>query len=409
MGYVGCMTNPITILNFGACPRKAIELIGHTTKDGQGTIGRFGSGTAYAIALAIRRGVGVTISSHDEDGPYTMQPYGKPINVGDRMVTQVMWRYRRGSPLMPTWWDSAAQALSRPRSVPTSFTADLGQRDWNGAFPIVREFISNAKDAGTWQLGGDIGHFMERARVAGHTAITAVQIDDPSGACQAVIDAWDEHFRFNERGTIFSRNGGFSAIHPKSEVSPLRVFVRGVRCPWPDAEVPDSMFDYSLEVELNEARSLKNPWMAAHAMTTLWNDAVTHDPAIGSSLLIRLDGNDSAWETSAVNEYAARSGGGGWATAWRSVHGHAPVAGQADPAVPGAVRTTDSMRAFLSSSGVATAKSRTVEVKRGDTTFVEVPSKEASMVLEITMQEADELKQLLTETARLPRVRDLLP
>lgn len=139
----------VVIANRGACPRRAIELIGFGTKDpGDVTqIGRFGSGTAYAVALALRQGLRVTLRSHDAEGPYTVEPYCKDVVVGGRTARQIVWRYHRGSSVFRTWWDTTARALSRAWSVPTSFHVDLGARDWQGTFPVVREFVSNARDA----------------------------------------------------------------------------------------------------------------------------------------------------------------------------------------------------------------------------------------------------------------------
>ncbi len=403
------------IANRGGCPRRAIELMGFTGKDGVDTIGRFGSGTAYAIALALRQGLDVSISSHDEDGPYVVIPYLKDVTVGAATARQIVWRYRRGSSLFKRWWESPVKALSRAWSVPSSFNLELGARDWKGAFPVVREFVSNAKDADpehyeVWLTDEHLEGYLAEALAAGHQAVTVIRIDNPLGnrdAPEDYVESWDDYFRFGDSAAY---RDGLTAIFRKPSPSPLRLFVRGVYCPWPSDRPPMSIFDYSLKLELSEARTIKDQGNAAYWMTVLWNKVVKIDNVLFAEMLraVSAVGGDKTWEAGSINQYAlpetspARTVSA-TLTAWRSVHGDAPVAGPSDPKVPGAVLVTSSMRDYLGSSGVPTSLSRTVTVTTGHDhvlgpiTTVVTPSSRSSMVVELTPEEASTIVTFLRD------------
>lgn len=406
----------IIIANRGACPRRAIELIGHTTKDGETTVGRFGSGTAYAVALALRQGLDVTISSHDEDGPYEVQPYLKEVTVGDAKARQVVWRYRRGSSLFRSWWDTAAKALSRAWSVPTSFSVELGHKDWHGAFPVVREFISNARDADpdgfqVWIEYGTVplvDPYLEKAKSSGYTAVTVIKIENPTcnvDAPERYIENWSDNFRWephhNGDNCGEAWRSGLAAIYRKPEPSPLKLFVRGVRCPWP-GPAPVSMYDYSLNLDLTEARTIKSEGSASTAMSMLW---VRAPRELLGEMLRRLPEHKGCWESESCNEYAySYEPEKPMAVAWRDVHGDAPVAGPSDPPVPGAVLVAQSMRNMLARNGVPTAQSRTVVVEvfeRGTSRKLEpeivVPRVAEQMAIALEMAEAHRLLWLLEQ------------
>lgn len=437
----------VVIVNRGACPRRAIELIGFGTKDPSDVtqIGRFGSGTAYAVALALRQGLRVTLRSHDAEGPYTVEPYCKDVVVGGRTARQIMWRYHRGSSVFRTWWDTAAKALSRAWSVPTSFSLDLGARDWQGTFPVVREFVSNARDADPAHFRVELSEdflesYLEAAIRDGVEAVTVVTIEGDAGgdSPDRYVREWSDHFRFgisafpddpfnrfgisarsstHDQGSPFYTRyqSGLVGVFAKLEgPSPLKLYVRGVRCPWPSTEVPTSLFDYSLNLDLTEARTIKDQWGAAGAMTHLWNEVARGDRKLFMDMLrgVTTEAGAACWEATCINEYAACT----WGTerpvqiAWRAVHGEAPVAGPGDPEVLGAVRVPAPMREYLQRSGVPTSVSRTVTttVREGQPSAVIVPEAEESVVVEMTMEEASVLLALLAQEGVLPNLASRL-
>ena len=406
----------IIIANRGACPRRAIELIGHTSKDGITTVGRFGSGTAYAVALALRQNLLITISSHDEDGPYEVQPYIKEVTIGPLKARQVMWRYRRGSSLFRSWWETPLKALSRAWSVPTSFSVELGHKDWHGAFPVVREFVNNARDADPehfvcW-VNDDANEthlemYLSRAKLEGHSAVTVVRIENPydnADAPEHYIENWSDNFRWEPYhngdtcGEIY--RDGLAAIYKKPELSALKMFVRGVRCPWP-GDAPSSRYDYSLNLDLTEARTVKSEGYAATAMTMLWVGAPRELLADMLKRIPELPGG--CWEAGNFNEWVQTyDSDKPVVQAWRDAYGDAPVAGPSDLVVPGAISVTQPMRDLLARNGVPTAQSRVAVVEYtesngGISSVATAPSAVERVVIELKMTEAHRLLRLLQE------------
>lgn len=407
----------ILIVNRGACPRRAIELIGHTSKDGLTTVGRFGSGTAYAVALALRQGLEVTISSHDEDGPYEVQPYIKEVTVGDAKARQVIWRYRRGSSLFKSWWESPLKALSRAWSVPTSFSVELGHKDWHGAFPVVREFVSNARDAdpehfACW-VNDDANEthlemYLSRAKSEGHSAVTVVRIDNPlnnADAPEKYVEDWSNNFRWepyhngDNCGEVFRT--GLEAIYRKPSPSPLKLFVRGVRCPWPGM-APVSMYDYSLDLILTEARTIASEGLTSTFMTRLWTKVPR---ALMSEMMLRLPSAKETWESEMCNPFVmSHEVSNPMSAAWREAFGDAPVSGPSDPPVPGAVMVSQPVRDFLAHNNIPTSQSRTVVVPVFDTKSggalapaVMAPTAVDQLVVALNMPEAHRLLWLLDQ------------
>lgn len=348
----------IYVVNRGGCPADAIRVVGHTTKDGRTTVGRFGSGFAYAVALAVREGIKVKVSSEDKDGVYEMTATHE-INNG---VDEVVWMLRRRS----EWLGSLLRRGAR--KVPSGFATTLGIRDWSGAFPIVREVIANARDADPdgwmyWRTESLLREYL--AQNPG--PVTVVTIDDSEstiecGPCGEVLANFDDYFRWPGPDPVF-RWGTFGAIYRKPAPGPVKLFVRGVRCPWPGDNAPESLYDYSMEIELNEARSIKNPISATTAMTYIWHYAPVE---LKSELLKgvkawiasadRADGKRDLLELM-VNEHVGSSETN-WSQAWQEVFGNAPASAPADAQVDGAVRLPPDFVAYVGTCGVPTVGGR---------------------------------------------------
>lgn len=372
----------ILIVNRGGCPSEAIQLIGYTNKDGVKTVGRFGSGTAYAVALALRNNISVSISSEDSNGAYTMEAVVTPVQIGVDIVNRVEWKLKRAESLF-------GRLLRRgARRVDTSFTDQLGSRDWTGAFPIVREFLANARDADLegWRVFRDIAcldEYISQAKAAGYSTVTIIKIEDPTGACEAILDNFDEHFRWD-------RSGIFGAIYEKPELSPVKIFVRGVRCPWPSEKTPMSLYDYSLEIDLNEARSIKDPISATTAITYLWHTASVE---MKSRMLARvanasqngLTGRESAIVELSVNEYVGRHSQT-WKDAWKNTFDDAPARRTDDAEVCGAITFQSSaFVSYVGACGIPTVASRSksdAAPSSANTAWVEIHISEIASALE---------------------------
>ena len=318
----------LLIANRGRCPRESIELIGLTTKrDDASTIGQFGSGTAFAVALALREGMTVKISSEDDDGPFIMEPW---LDTNDR----IHWRFRPGSPLVKTWWHTLTSAVGRAKSVPTSFTSGFGGVDWKGVFPVAREFITNARDADpaayrVWNTIPDaceneeMQEYLEMAESTGADGVTLVEID--GGGIQQIAIDWDWHFRF-ECGLV----GHVSDVKDVYRVSPLMalmeppedgellVFVKGVRIP--HSIKRKALFSYSVDTAITEARTLSSEWSFRWSAAYLVDRALGElGPEFGAKLLRWIQENPKSIEASfdeIVLTYDGR-----WKTAFQSAYG----------------------------------------------------------------------------------------
>lgn len=349
------MTAGITIANRGSCRRLAIELIGMTTKrDDPTMVGQFGSGTAFAVALALREGLEVRISSVDELGPYTMEPWADDIG-------RIHWRFRPGSTVARGWWHTMRAAVGRARSVPTSFTAGFGELDWEGAFPVVREFVANARDADpdgyrVWPgTNTDLDGFIYEA---GDEGVTVVEIIGE--AAYDVIQDWDYSFRF-ECGLVdhtpqvadVHRQSPLVALMAAPDDGELLLFVKGVRIP--HGMDVKSRFSYSLDTGLTEARTLKSQY------DFMWRAGILIDAAAISShvrwsadLIKWVAKNPSSFEAS-ISEHVFTSGGT-WTDAWRMAFGDRPIASPSDNKTYNTIVMPHTWAAALKSNGIRTTR-----------------------------------------------------
>lgn len=304
------------ILSRGACPRRSIELIGVSTKrNDPTTVGQFGSGTAFAICLALRTAIGVTFSSVDpHHGPYTMVPWA---NDNDR----VYWRYRSGSTYQTSWYHRIENALGAARSIPTSFSKEFGALDWHGSWPVVREFVTNARDADpngyvvTTNID-EVAEFIEN-----HRESTVVELNNVN---MPLFEHWGNYFRF-ERPKNFSKHDGpgdpifrssvFGALY-KEPGSSAKLFVRGVRVEH-GVQGP-SMFSWVLDMELTEARTLKRDYDLIWNAAMMLNAACEEDPELARAVVNFVAMNPDSFEAKLPMEHIVRpastqpTGANGW-------------------------------------------------------------------------------------------------
>lgn len=122
--------NWIMIQNAGVPDFNALFLVGCTDKGGdESKIGKFGSGFKYAIAAALRMCIAIVI-------------YLGMTRI--RCITERLTVH--GRPVYRLVYDLLHQDGQEER-LATSLTTGYGALDWKGAWPIVREFVANAKDA----------------------------------------------------------------------------------------------------------------------------------------------------------------------------------------------------------------------------------------------------------------------
>ena len=282
------------IVNRGACRRENIELIGLSTSRNDPTkIGQFGSGTAYALVAACRLGMKVRLSSADERGPYTVEPWVHPD------TGRVHLRYEEGSSVWALW----QRLVGRPkRSVATSFHKDFGVMDWTTPFQVVREFVTNARDAAPdkWAVAAvsSLADFI--ASVEGDA--TVVEILDHRA--DEVHSNWWKYFTLDptehpdlegEPQAVLFTSGRVSVLQ-KAEIGELALFNRGVRVPWPSAEAPQSMYDYVCDISLTEARTIGNTYAVVVSCELALGAYMNSSRVVCADILNRVAENHKLFE-----------------------------------------------------------------------------------------------------------------
>lgn len=361
----------VTILSRGACPRQSIELIGLSTKrDDPDQVGQFGSGSAFAMVLAVREGMPLRISSQDGDGAFVMSPWANSQG-------RIYWRFRQGSPLIKNWWDTVGQAMGRAQSRPTSFTKGFGELDWEGQWPVLREFITNARDADPQgfavYVGGEppVEAFLEDARREGYSGVTVVEIDNVD---LDISGRWDEFFRFERPGSI--PGGNWSDIYRESPLISIMsgipgdragLFVKGVRV---DHGVPGkSMFSWSLGMDITEARTLKRDFDFSWHAARLLNQACQKTPSLALEVLEWVSENPDSFEAQLPMDYHTTTLNK--ENVWlNSLDGRTVAAAHDKVKAPAALVVPSAWKAGLEKVGVQVAR-RPLEGGNGPVVFTE--------------------------------------
>lgn len=228
----------IVFSNRGVISRKAVTAFGVSSKERPGAIGYFGTGLKYAIAILLREGCAVTISSDKE-----------------------VWRF--GLSKRKVRVDTFQFVTLNGRAL--EFTTELG-KNWE-LWMAFRELYCNVLDE-----GGGVGYRDEEATAA----ITGVP-----GMTTVIVEGERFEEVWKERNSVILQSEPLEKtervwVHP----GPSKyVYYKGVRV---HTLLRPSLYTYNIQsaLELTEDRTLKQPWMAAyhvqqavHQMTN--RDAIT--------------------------------------------------------------------------------------------------------------------------------------
>jgi hypothetical protein len=302
----------VTIANRGTCSREAIELIGISSKRNDPTqVGQFGSGTAYAVVLALREHIGVKIASRDSAGPYVMEPW---LNDNDRMY----WRIRANVSPVGSWL-SAITNFMRPRAVsnPTSFTLGFGSIDWEGHWPVLREFVTNARDADPsgyavhWGDDFDADAYAVDAAKNGFEDVTIVELDGVDHELSPAT--WSKYFRFEVPDAIKNHPDYYSpevlhsftplisVMRADADALNAELFVKGVRVE--HGVKKKSMFSWSIDTDLTEARTLRNDYAFTSAATSLLSRIGRSDSKTAARIIAWISAYPESFEAGMDMEY----------------------------------------------------------------------------------------------------------
>jgi hypothetical protein len=264
----------LKIQNPGVADPLGFVLIGASTTSSTGGIGMFGSGGKYAIAMLLRNQLRPIVCA----GNHTMEFFAVPQSVGGHPFSRVCVRH----------------SGTKKSTEQLGFTTEWGTKDWTSLDMALREFVANAIDGAKAAGKGPeevVIEVVEKARAK--KGYTTVYIPYEREVERAMEDLRTRFLHF-ARPELLGKK-----ILPKQEKGPVRIYKDGVRI-WTGSG-PDSVFDYQLDVPLDESRNA-NQWEcsvhAAFALCDASKDEIKH-------LLTCLSQDSQLWEGSLDQDYMA--------------------------------------------------------------------------------------------------------
>jgi hypothetical protein len=220
--YLGGYMKYIQIQNEGEVEVAGFSLMGASSKDGESTIGFFGSGNKYALATLLREGVEFSIYS----GVRKVSIETKGVEFNGSVYEQIL-----------------------VDGETTSLTTRMGP-DWELWFAL-RELISNAKDEGGFSI--EVLEESECEPVEGKTIILIEE-----GPFHGIIENLDTYIRgdgTNQLASVETRYGTVDVIEPLD--THVRNFYRKGISVMPRNE-DECLFWYDFgRIDINESRTYK--------------------------------------------------------------------------------------------------------------------------------------------------------
>jgi hypothetical protein len=210
------------VQNDGELDLRLLELMGASTKDGENTIGMFGTGWKYGLALALRRKMKVIVFSGEQKIEFSKMP-----------------EHIRG-----TLFHRVAFSINGKRRRKTSMTTLLGESDWHDEWMFVREVVANAFDEGGFRLQRVSVDQTEPVGVPGTTRVYM----SVKPRIREILDNMEHYIR--RHGALESNDHGklFAPIGKKCRIYKRGIFVKELDQP--------SLYDYDLtDLKLTESRS----------------------------------------------------------------------------------------------------------------------------------------------------------
>lgn len=257
---------------------EALTVLGLSTSKGSDKIGQFGSGQTHGVNLLLRNKLTPTIYLGDKE----LKFFTKSNLLGDKQYDEV-------------WYDFNGSQTK------LAMCLEFGELDWNSTDMALREFISNALDA-----SGKEG-----------TVVKIVDEVKPQNGFTRIFVPITESIRdyFNNLSTKF-----LHFIHreneqfiEKSDNSPARIYRRGAFIRQVDSPLP-SLFDYNLDIKIDECRNLNDNSCEKAAASALSVD----DKAIEVFLKSVIQG-DNMWEHEMYYGYFSIANSAYWKKCWKKL------------------------------------------------------------------------------------------
>lgn len=249
------------IQNIGQAPIEAYTILGVSTSrdsDVKGVIGQFGSGNKLAINTLLRKKISPIIWI----GLTRLSFFTKPAIIDDGLSQKA---YESVHIKIEQFNNHGILLNTEEKGL--GFSLEHGQKDWTSVWMAFREFIANALDRTTKQLGKDALWLTDELQVH---IVDKEKIDGKEGYTRVFIpyigDVVKCHSELSERFLHFGSPELLDKTFlPKVKAGPAKVYCKGVFIRVLGGE--DSLFDYNIDnLELDECRNVDD-WKAMYTIT----------------------------------------------------------------------------------------------------------------------------------------------
>lgn len=302
----------IEISNPGVADYRSLTLLGvSTTRYGgaEGTIGNFGSGFKYSLALLLRQNIKPIIIC----GNLKMEIFSKEITVKGTTFNQVCVKYS-GKDLDGNTKNSTEEL---------GFTSEYGVADWNNLSMCFREFMANAIDgailSGASHKAVEI-NYVEKPRAAkGSTSVLIPIEKEDYNHWKGVLSDMFLHVATPE----LLKEKCLPKLKPEEDK--VRIYKRGVLVACLKGK---SVFDYNLgeELSLDESRNASD-WDIKYAVSKALRDESSLNIA---RILEKIIVEPDIFEAKIDSYYLANDGNAErskkFQVAWAAIAGQGAVA-----------------------------------------------------------------------------------
>ena len=211
----------LTIENDTVCPVEAFTMFGVSSSRGEDDkIGQFGSGAKHAVLLMLRSGMSPKIFLGEDELSF----FTEPMKVGEKQYSRIGYTFQGKKEYL-------------------SYTLEFGAIDWQDTQMALREFISNAIDAGQYRLYKSREPVYNTGKTCVNVELTP-QVDD----YYKNIKRYFWHFAGIEKAEYLVNTAG----------EKCRIYRRGVLIRELEDKTP-SLFHYNFQdIPIDECRNLSD-------------------------------------------------------------------------------------------------------------------------------------------------------
>ena len=280
----------LKIENAGVAPFEGFTIFGATSKRGSNNpliVGTFGSGGKMAVGTLLRKNINPQVFCGLTKLSFFTKPMKMKSTSGDVDHKQVCVQFKGSIDGKPV-----------NRQEDLSFVLDYGTADWNDVSLAMREFVSNAIDGqidATGDFAGVVIEVVDESRVRAKEGCTRVFVPLTEGVQQFYNEIGKWFLHLSDPDVVRS---GKQILRKKNrnrgDVQRAVIYRRGVYVREFMSSDTASLFDYNLDIDLNEARTF-NDWEAKHAVGTAIRDA---DRNILAEIFTSILKGENKWELS---------------------------------------------------------------------------------------------------------------